>query len=68
MDVGKWQFNKDIRITVISAISSENLGRNNLEPKQNSKPPLVGKTVKVENPRGGSGSRFTLKLRGRKAE
>ena len=52
---------KTLGITVISASSSENLGRNNLEPKQNSKLPLVGKTVKVENPlEAALDSRFTF--------
>ena len=37
------------------------MGRNNLEPKQDSKLPLVGKTVKVENPlEAALDSRFTF--------
>ena len=52
---------KTLGITVISASSSENLGRNNLEPKQDSKLPLVSKTVKVENPlEAALDSRFTF--------
>ena len=53
---------KTLGITVLSASSSENLGRNNnLELKQESQLPLVSKNAKVENPlEAALDSRFTF--------
>ena len=53
---------KTLGITVLSASSSENLGRsNNLELKQTPQLPLVSKNVKVENPlEAALDSRFTF--------